>query len=94
MPSTRQAAVFRVAAMRGEEQHRRPKLHLSVAGDDAGDELKHVVVRARGRDLLQDVAVDHLLTSGALDVDDRRLAKSPSRFPGVSRRGGRRQWSR
>jgi hypothetical protein len=58
-----------------EEQHRRPQLHLSVTSDDAGDQLEHVVIRPRGWDLLKDVAIDDLLTTSALHVDDGRFAK-------------------
>ena len=82
--------------MRGEQQHRRAQLHLRRAGIDARHELQHVVVRARGRDRLQDFAVDHRLAPGALDVDHRRLAADRHRFLegadpqiGIDRRGER-----
>ena len=69
----RQAAVLRVAAVRREEQHAGAQLGLAVASHHAGRELQHVVVRARRRQRLEDVAVDHLLAPRAAGVDDRRL---------------------
>ena len=75
-----EASVFCASAMRREQEHRRTKLNLPVTGDDAGHELKDVVIRARRRDRVQHIAVDDLLTSGALDIHDRRLACHRYRF--------------
>jgi hypothetical protein len=75
-----QPAVFRIAAMRREQQHRRPQLHLPVARDDARHELEDVVIGARGWNGLKHVAVDDLLTTSALHVDNRRLAKDRHGF--------------
>ena len=63
-----------------EQEHRRAQLDLRGSGIDAGHELQDVVVRARGGNRLEQVAVDDRLAACALHVDNGRLAAHRDRF--------------